>query len=60
LARGTPLETRANLEVFALSLAIIVYLVAGLSHTHLYIEAQWWLFAMPICLEKVVLKELDK
>ena len=58
LARGTPLESRANLEVFALSLAIIIYLVAGLSHTQLYIEALWWLFAMPICLEKAVLREL--
>ena len=60
ITRGTPLESRANLEVFALSLAIIIYLVAGLSHTHLYIEAQWWLFAMPICLEKAVLNEIQR
>lgn len=60
LARGTPLESRANLEVFALSLAIVVYLVAGLTHTQLYIEALWWLFAMPICLEKAVLNEIQR
>ena len=60
LARGTPSESRANLEVFALSLAIIIYLVAGLSHTQLYIEALWWLFAMPICLEKAVLNEIQR
>ena len=59
LVRHTPLEARVKLDIFALSLAILIYLVAGLSHTRLYIEDIWILFALPICLEKAVLNEIQ-
>ncbi|KPJ69804.1 hypothetical protein AMJ44_02190 [candidate division WOR-1 bacterium DG_54_3] len=56
----TELFLRFKLDAFALSLAILVYLVGGNFHTHLYTEAMWWLLALPICLQNAVLKESNR
>ncbi len=58
LARGTPLELKIELAILSISLAIVIYLVGGLTHTRLYTEELWWFLAMPICLEKAVTNDM--
>ena len=44
----------AQLEAFALGLALIIALTAGFFTERTYVEGYWWLFAMVICLERSV------
>jgi O-antigen ligase len=42
------------LQSYGLIVAIVVLLAAALTITFLYIEALWWLLAMPVCLERAL------
>jgi len=58
LINQASLDSKIKLDPLALSLAIVIYLIGGLTHTRLYIEDMWLLFGMSICLEKAILNEI--
>lgn len=52
-----PVETR--LFAYGCLLAMVSYLVAGLFTDRLYTESFWWILALPVCLERAVVREVE-
>lgn len=59
--KDTPHENDINLHVFAIATVLIIYLLGYMmTHSNLYTEMIWILFAMPICLENATKKLLER
>lgn len=56
--KGSANETEINLYCISIYASLILTFVAGLFSTILYIEFFWWVMVLPICLEKVVDREI--
>lgn len=58
---NTPHENDITLHVVAITTVLIIYLLGYMTtHSNLYAEMIWILFAMPICLENATQKLLEK
>lgn len=51
-----PLETRVM--AYGTLVALVTYLVAGLGTERFYCESFWWVLTLPLCLHRVVLREM--
>jgi O-antigen ligase len=47
-------ESRVVFIAYGLRLSLVIFLVSGMFGTLFYMEAFWWLLALPICLTRVV------
>jgi O-antigen ligase len=57
LAVNTSSENEISLYVLALGTSLIAYIFGGMmTHSYLYLERTWMLLALPICLERAVIK----
>jgi O-antigen ligase len=57
LAQHTPEEPEITLNVLSISTSLLIYLLGGMmTHSYLYLEIVWMLFALPICLENATRK----
>jgi O-antigen ligase len=51
---------RLRLDLFALELSIVMFLVGGMTVSRFNCEMFWCLLAMPICLERVIVNDLRR
>ncbi|RJP31672.1 MAG: hypothetical protein C4547_15275 [Phycisphaerales bacterium] len=51
-----PVETR--FLAYGIMIAMVTYLVAGFFTERFYAESFWWTLTLPLCLERVVLREV--
>ncbi|MCK4829028.1 O-antigen ligase family protein, partial [bacterium] len=60
MIKGTPYEQEISLFAISLTTSLLIYLLGGMtSHSYLYNEITWMLFALPICLENATRKLVD-
>lgn len=53
-----PLESR--LMIYGAAVAYVTYFVTGLATERLYCESFWWIFAMPIWIERMLKREAEE
>jgi len=60
MIKGTPYEQEISIFAVSLGTSLLIYLLGGfMSHSYLYNEITWMLFALPICLENATRKLID-
>ena len=53
---SSPVETR--ILAYAFFVSFVTYFVTSLGTQRFYCESFWWVFALPLCLYRVVLREI--
>ena len=49
-----PVQTSIRYTAYGLGLSLVALLACGLTVTLIYLEASWWVLAMPVCLQRTV------
>ena len=57
---GFEREATFRLHIFAIKIALVIFLTAGMFITHTYIEELYWLLFFPVLLERAINNESEK
>ncbi len=59
LAHRTPYYLETKIMAYGLFVSVVTYFVTALGTQRLYTESFWWIMALPLCLHRSVMREIE-
>lgn len=59
LAHRTPYPLETKIMAYGVFVSVVTYFVTALGTQRLYTESFWWIMALPLCLHRSVMREIE-